>query len=363
MRNILALIFGTLIFSCSEKPEDVLNIDVSNDIVKPKHYVVTKTSEDLIIDGKASEGSWNNAAFTDKFIDIEGVKVPKYDTQVKMLWDDEFLYVYAKMEEPHVWGNIKQRDAIIFHNNDFEVFIDPSKTGFRYGEIELNALNTVWDLYLNAPYRVGAYPIFEWNLEKLQTAVHVEGTLNNPTNTDSYWSVEMAIPLKPYMRMISGSKGKINDGEQWRINFSRVQWDHDIVDGNYTRKRENGKRLPEYNWVWSNQKVIDMHQPEKWGYLQFSDNTSLKNVEFKEDEDLLIKQTAFAIFRNTHRGKLIKLRKDTTSSHKRLKVTYDSDKYLNVKFHKTSFGFEYVLTSPITNHTYSINNEGKLKKL
>jgi hypothetical protein len=55
----------------------------------------------------------------------------------------------------------------------------------------------------------------------------------------------------------------------WRINFSRVQWDTDRVDGKY--RRIEGRR--EHNWVWSPQGAINMHMPEHWGYLEFSDQT------------------------------------------------------------------------------------------
>ena len=30
------------------------------------------------------------------------------------------------------------------------------------------------------------------------------------------------------------------------------------------------KGRPERNWVWSPQGVIDMHRPERWGYVQFA---------------------------------------------------------------------------------------------
>ena len=224
-------------------------------------------------------------------------------------------------------------------------------------------MNTVWDLFLNAPYRVGAYPLFEWNLDELKTAIHIEGTLNDPSDTDSFWAVEMAIPLKPYFRMVHGSKGKLRKNEQWRINFSRVQWDHDIVDGKYQRKRENGKRLEEHNWVWSNMKTIDMHQPEKWGYIQFSENSDLNKVEFQVDEDLLIKQTAYALFRKTLLGELKHMRKEDNIYQQLLKVKYDSKKEIEALFYKTNSGFEYTITSPNTSKTYVINNEGKLKIL
>src|SRR6185503_8682656 len=52
-------------------------------------------------------------------------------------------------------------------------------------------------------------------------------------------------------------------GDQWRVNFSRVEWDVD----------SSGRKIagrPEHNWVWSPQHFIDMHKPEFWGYVQFS---------------------------------------------------------------------------------------------
>ena len=59
------------------------------------------------------------------------------------------------------------------------------------------------------------------------------------------------------------------DGNQWRINFSRVEWDTTIEAGKYVKV----KGRPEHNWVWSPQGVINMHCPERWGYLQFSTQT------------------------------------------------------------------------------------------
>ena len=54
-------------------------------------------------------------------------------------------------------------------------------------------------------------------------------------------------------------------GTVWRVNFSRVQWKLDVVDGRY----EKAPDTPEDNWVWSPQGVINMHQPEHWGYVRF----------------------------------------------------------------------------------------------
>lgn len=170
MRKFLSLIILLYIFSCTNKQqyESPIEINVQSDIVVPKHYIITKTNEQILIDGIANETGWQSALFSDSFIDIEGVQRPKYDTKIKMLWDENYLYVFTRMAEPHIWGNLSQRDTIIYFNNDFEVFIAPSGTTRNYGEIEINALGTVWDLLLDKPYRDGGKAITHWNLDDLK---------------------------------------------------------------------------------------------------------------------------------------------------------------------------------------------------
>jgi len=61
-------------------------------------------------------------------------------------------------------------------------------------------------------------------------------------------------------------------GDRWRVNFSRVEWHADVADGRYSKRLKPGTTdpLPEDNWVWSPQGAINMHMPERWGYVQFS---------------------------------------------------------------------------------------------
>ncbi|ARV10361.1 hypothetical protein BTO05_12180 [Winogradskyella sp. PC-19] len=364
----LILLFTTFLFftSCKQKQQDVkdyISVDISEDIVIPKHYIVTKTNAQIKIDGLADEISWENASYTSSFIDIEGVKTPKYKTQAKMLWDENFLYVYAKMEEPHIWGDITKRDAIIYLNNDFEVFIDPSKTGYGYGEVEINALNTVWDLFLDKPYRVGGKANFHWDLKNLKSAVFIDGTLNDPNDHDKYWALEIAIPLKPLINLKNRPKTTPKEGEQWRLNFSRVEWDFNIVNNTYQRKKVDNKLQKEYNWVWSNQKVINMHEPEKWGFIQFTTQENTNNVEFIEDKDLLIKQTAYALFRKTRYQDLKYLLDKPVNSELSLDVQYSKKEVLKATFLKTNFGFEYKIKSPLKENYFIINEQGILKQL
>ena len=235
--------------------------------ITPQGYVCHRAAVPVKIDGHLDEADWQAVPWTKDFQDIEGDSKPKprFRTRAKMLWDDTCFYIAAELEEPHVWATITNHDAVIFNDNDFEVFIDPDGDSHEYYEFEMNALNTGWDLRLKKPYKDGGPALNEWEIPGLKTAVHVGGTVNNSADTDAGWTVELAFPWKA-LGEFAGRKTPPAEGEQWRINFSRVEWLTDIVNGKY--RKLPGKK--EANWVWSPQGIIDMHRPEKWGYVQFT---------------------------------------------------------------------------------------------
>ena len=254
---------------------------------KPRQYVCYRAPAGLTIDGRLSEPAWQAAAWTDAFGDIEGDlrPSPRFKTRAKMLWDAERFYVAAELEEPDVWATLADRDSVVFNDNDFEVFIDPDGDTHTYGELEINALGTVWDLMLVRPYRDGGPPITAWDIAGLQTAVDVRGTLNTPSDRDTGWTVEIAIPWRTLAELAAGKRPP-KPGDQWRVNFSRVNWQVDTRDGRYAKKLnpDTGKSLAADNWVWSPQGAIDMHMPERWGYVQFSGaNAGAAAEPFVED--------------------------------------------------------------------------------
>lgn len=232
----------------------------------PNRYQCSHIASPILIDGRLDDAAWANLAWTDAFVDIEGrhMPAPRHETRAKMAWDDEFFYVGARLEEPHVWGQLTEHDAIVYYDNDFEIFIDPNGDAAEYYEIEINALGTIFDLLLVRTYIEGGPALHDWNAEGMRSSVHIEGTLNDPSDTDQYWSVEFAIPwalLAEYAHRPSPPES----GDVWRVNFSRVQWRHRVVGGGYEKVPET----PENNWVWSPQGAINMHLPHHWGYVEF----------------------------------------------------------------------------------------------
>lgn len=244
----------------------------------PLNYICYQPDQQMVIDGKLDEKSWQYAAWTSTFTDIEGAKkpAPLQQTKVKMLWDKEYLYIAAVLEEEHIWAYQNKKDQIVFLENDFEVFIDPDGDTNNYYELEINALNNTFDLFLPKPYRHGGKPDIGWNIEGLKSAVSLEGTINESRDKDKQWTLEIAVPFAS-LKHHDVEAIIPEDKDTWRINFSRVNWQHELdSQGKYSRRKnpETGKVMPEYNWVWSPQGIINMHFPEYWGLLQFSKQKS-----------------------------------------------------------------------------------------
>ncbi|MDE2664156.1 MAG: carbohydrate-binding family 9-like protein [Gemmatimonadota bacterium] len=242
----------------------------------PHEYHALAAVSPPAIDGALDDAAWRAVPWTEPFVDIrgEGWPEPHLATRAKIVWDERFLYVGAELEEPHLWATLAERDAILYREHDFEVFLDPDGDGLAYYELEINALGTEFDLFLDKPYRRKGSADIAWDIEGLRTAVRLDGTLNDPSDEDTGWSVEIAIPwsaLRPPGAPAEAAVAAPHPGDVWRVNFSRVQWPLGVEDGRYRKLREpaDWSDHPEDNWVWSPQGEIDMHIPERWGVVRF----------------------------------------------------------------------------------------------
>jgi hypothetical protein len=292
----MTAVFGLLtsLFSCSNTPKSGEGLSLNlPPKPQPESYVCYRTASAVVADGHLDEAAWADVPWTNWFRDIEGSAKPDppLKTRAKLLWDDVNLYIAAELEEPHVWARLRQRDTVIFYDNDFEVFIDPDGDTHAYYELEVNAFGTAWDLLLLKPYRDGGPPVNGWDIAGLKVGIHVDGTLNNPADQDKGWTVELAIPLAALKECAAGANPP-QAGDQWRMGFSRVEWRTLIEDGQYKKEinPQTGKPYPEDNWVWSPQGRINMHMPEMWGYLQFSGIVAGTGAEeFRPDPEFDVK--------------------------------------------------------------------------
>ena len=117
---------------------------------------------------------------------------------------------------------------------------------------------------LTKPYRDGGSAVTAWDIAGLKSAVHIWGTLNNPLDEDQGWTVEMALPWA-VLKECAHRPAPPRHGDQWRVNFSRVQWERD--EGGRSGKSSDSRSQTS---SWSPQGANTMHHPERWGFVQFS---------------------------------------------------------------------------------------------
>ena len=165
----------------------------------------------------------------------------------------QYLYVGYWIEEPFVQASLTERDALIYEDNDVELFVAGQDA---YYEFEINALGTIYEVffvweeaYQRAGYHLrpefrrdaaGVRPfngvgfpnhprgprIGYWNLDfnGLRSAVHVDGTLNDQHATATAagaWSWRCpGAGSRPWRRQ-TGARLPPRDGDIWRMDFSR----------------------------------------------------------------------------------------------------------------------------------------------
>lgn len=348
-KSILSAIAFALALATPTIAQDGVLKKYARLLTTPRHYVCYRTNEKIKIDGKLNEKSWAKAAETESFVDIsgEGFPKPKYDTKARMMWDNDYLYVAAVLEEPNIVANLTQRDTIIYHDNDFEVFLDPTGDGQCYFEIENNARGVVFDLMLDRAYRSGGNFYVQWDCPELKLAVQHDGTLNKQSDRDRSWTVEMAIPHKAITRNFTNP---LTAGNMWRINFSRVEW-----------LKKGG---PEENWVWTPTGEINMHAPNQWGFLQFSDKlVGTENDEFHCPYNMEAYKLLWALFHAQFGNKEKTGR--YASSLVSLGLTYTDlaslPKGSNVEVEATTGQFSVSVLVGGTGKRYTVDQNGKFE--
>ena len=226
-------------------------------------YRCAAATQPITIDGKMDDPAWQNAAWTGDFVNLRGPSAPARPvpprTRAKFLWDEKHLYIAAELVESDVRATMKEHDSPLYRENAFEVFIDPDDDGENYLELEINALNTTFDLLMSKPYQLRGKADDKWEVAGLRTAVHVDGTINDSGDADKAWTLEMAIPWTA-MKDLTADRLPPKPGARFRLNMARVMTPPP-ADGGGGRNRYA---------TWSPINEASLHVPPRWGWVKFS---------------------------------------------------------------------------------------------
>lgn len=250
MKNIFLIgILGTTLVV------GLLAFSRSNDPVQEKSsplYTVKRSVSPMIIDGVLNEESWQKAQEVGDFFLADGTAKASSTTHAKMLWDSSSLYLAFECFDTDIIATMTARDDKLWEEEVVEMFFAPySPEKFGYTELEVSPRGTALDLYVREVRGVMpvALPYHSYDLN-LRVGTSIRGTLNNSSDKDTSWTVEIAIPLRDIQPV---NLPPISDGDIWKMNLYRME------------------RFPVKEFIaWSPTLQNKFHVPSRFGSMMFS---------------------------------------------------------------------------------------------
>lgn len=213
-------------------------------------YDVKRAASPVTIDGTLDDAAWARASspITLQFL-WDSQTGAKQKTSARLLWDAEALYVGFDADDSDITARFLQRDDPTYRDDAVEIFInpDPRQDTVYYG-FEMNARGVLYD-YLNYNSRT-LFKRFDATGVTIATALR--GTLNDSSDVDSGWSLEVAIPWSNFEEL---SRRPPGPGAVWKANVNR--W-----DGTEPNRRMSIWSDPQNTTSWP-------HVPSRFGELVF----------------------------------------------------------------------------------------------
>ena len=219
----------------------------------PKSAVVPRIDAQVKIDGVLDEQPWQKAARLTPFVHNDTMMPARVGTEVRLWYDQAALYLGWTCEDYDIQATFTQRDSRFWEEEVVEFFVTPGALD-RYFELQWNPLGGTFDAIIaNDVGPDGRSKQFkgDWSYTaaNMTFAVRVDGSVQNSSDRDQRWTVEVRIPFAD-LKVPTPQPGDV-----WRGSFYRFNRDHD------------GE--PE-QLSWSPTILPGFHQPARFGYLRFS---------------------------------------------------------------------------------------------
>jgi len=215
-------------------------------------YSIKRTTEKIVIDGILDDSDWNAAQSVGdfKFPWLEEGEAEQ--TEVKMLWDDDFLYISYRCDDKHIWAEHYDTNSTTYKDDCVEIFWDPNPADpkRKYNMFEINCIGNLLSVY------VGSGENIHQRISRIippHLAQTIQGTVNNDEDIDTGWIIEAAIRFSDYTELFDGFTPE--DGDMWRVGLNRL--------GGKTNNLHS-------QWSPSQTEKPNFHRPEDFGKVIFS---------------------------------------------------------------------------------------------
>jgi len=202
-------------------------------------YKCYRADSEIKLDGVLDDEAWKKAEVIsdlwqgNSWDEDKGKPVPgHYETQktrARLLYDDNYIYVGAEMDDTDVLGMTTTNESAFNEGLDdiFEMFFKPYHMKPGYYELHVMPQNVTRNLFI-AKKGAGSYLRFEGYHSGMQTAVRIDGTLNNWKDEDKGWTVEVRIPMSAFDETGGGPV----PGDRWQFLIARYNYSYQLPYGN-----------------------------------------------------------------------------------------------------------------------------------
>lgn len=212
--------------------------------------IVRRTRGKIAPDGVLDEPDWGRAEVLTFSDSLGRPQATRYPTRLRLLYDDENLYVGFEATDEDITERFSKRDDPIYDHEAVEVFLMPGVVAPALGpyvELQASPGGVIFDAAFTAR-RQGMDVSFSAG----QTVgTKIDGTLNDSRDSDHGWVSEWAVPWKS----IRGVSAAPKSGEEWRMNAFRIEKAKTLPNGEYT--------------AWSPPLVGDFHNTARFGRMKF----------------------------------------------------------------------------------------------
>ena len=227
-----------------------------------RKYVVLRAAGPISVDGKLNDSAWKRAPYTEDFVTSSTGAPTERRTRARMVWTDTHWYLAWTVDDADIQGEMTDRDDGVWQEDSVELFIDPDGNGRNYVQVVVNPLGTVLDVVMNRQLDTGGFGDDAWDLEGLEVAVTVDGTVGDSANKDKRWVCEIAIPFAALEFAAPSMAFPPASADEWRVNLCRT--DHDL--------RSDEDKVTYTTWSRTDERGY--HVTERFGRITFSDEVA-----------------------------------------------------------------------------------------
>ena len=148
----------------------------------------------ITLDGDLDDSGWlGPIAHTGAFVDKNGVDARPH-SEARLAWGDGVLYLSFYAADEDIRGAVHEPDGKLWQDDSFHFVIDDGKNERSFDASVLGVLTDA--TRPSKAGKTGGAPFDSSWQSGAHVSREIDGTINDPSDDDEEWALELAIPLE-----------------------------------------------------------------------------------------------------------------------------------------------------------------------